>query len=120
MDSLLIVDDDPVYARMVREWTKDDYQSFVVVSGEQTLRFLSKRTVDMILLDFEMPEMSGPQVLEALRANPDTASIPVMFLSGATDEASLQKIESLNTSGFIPKTVKKEGLLERVAEVLER
>ena len=118
MASILIVDDDPVYARMVREWTKDDYQAFVVVSGEQTLRFLSKRTVDMILLDYEMPEMSGPQVIEALRANPETAGIPVMMLSGAVDEESLKVIESLDILGFVPKTTKKEGLLERIAESL--
>ena len=47
--SILIVDDDPIYAKMVREWTKDYYQAFVVVSGEQTIRFLTKHTVDMIL-----------------------------------------------------------------------
>ena len=118
MASILIVDDDPVFARMVREWTKDDYQAFVVVSGEQTLRFLSKRSVDLILLDYEMPEMSGPQVLAALRANPETAKIPVMFLSGAVDEESLNEIESLKTDGFVPKTTKKEGLIEKIVEVL--
>ena len=118
MGSVLIVDDDPVYARMVREWTKDDYQAFVVVSGEQTLRFLTKRMVDLILLDYEMPEMSGPETLAKLRENPETAQIPVVFLSGATDEASLREIESLQTAGFIPKTTTKENLLARVGELL--
>ena len=118
MKSILIVDDDPVYARMVREWTKDDYQAFVVVSGVQTLKFLTKHGVDLILLDYEMPEMSGPQTLEALRSNPETAGIPVVFLSGAADEASLNEIRSLNTAGFIPKTTTRENLQERLREIL--
>ena len=118
MNSILVVDDDPVYARMVREWTKDAYQAFVVVSGEQTLRFLSKHTVDLILLDYEMPEMNGPQTLAALRENPDTAGITVVFLSGAADEASLNEIRSLTTAGFIPKTTTKEALLAKVEEIL--
>ena len=119
MASILIVDDDPVFARMVREWTKDDYQAFVVISGEQTLRFLTKHQVDLILLDYEMPEMSGPQTLAALRENPETAGIKVMFLSGATDEESIRVIESLHTQGFMPKTTKKDELLARVKEVLD-
>ena len=110
--SILIVDDDPIYARMVREWTKDYYQAFVVVSGEQTLRFLTKHTVDMILLDYEMPVMSGAQTLDHIRENDATKDIPVTILSGTTDEPTIEKIHQLDTQGFIRKTIKKEEFLE--------
>lgn len=110
--SILIVDDDPVYAKMVREWTKDTYQAFVVVSGEQTLKFLTKRGVDMILLDYEMPQMSGTETLAHIRENDDTKDIPVTILSGTSDEQTLEKIRQLDTQGFLRKTVKKDELLE--------
>ncbi|MBO4396207.1 MAG: response regulator [Eubacterium sp.] len=118
MKSILIVDDDPVYARMVREWVKDDYQAFVVVSGEQMLKFLTKRKTDLILLDYEMSGMSGPQTLTAMRENPETADIKVIFLSGAADDASINEIRSLNTAGFIPKTTTKDNLQQTIRDVL--
>ena len=118
MKSVLIVDDDPVYARMVREWTKDDYQAFVVVSGDQMLKFLDKRKPDLIRLDYEMSGMSGPEALQTMRSNPETADIPVIFLSGAVDDASVAEIRSLNTAGFVPKTTTKENLMQQVGDVL--
>ena len=116
--SILIVDDDPVYARMVREWTKDAYQAFVVVSGGQALRFLTKRKVDMILLDYEMPEMSGPETMGEIRENPETKDIPITFLSGTSDEETLAKIRALNAAGFVPKTTTKEDLLAYLEQKL--
>ncbi len=114
--SILIVDDDPVYAKMVREWTKETYQAFVVVSGEQTLRFLTKHSVDMILLDYEMPGMSGTETLDHIRENDETKDIPVTILSGTTDESTIAKIMELDTSGFLRKTIKKEELLDYLRE----
>ncbi len=114
--SILIVDDDPVYAKMVREWTKETYQAFVVVSGEQTLRFLTKHSVDMILLDYEMPGMSGTETLDHIRENDETKDIPVTILSGTTDEPTITKIMELDTSGFLRKTIKKEELLDYLSE----
>lgn len=117
MEKILVVDDDPVYARLIVEWLKDEYQPFAVKSGEQALRFLSKRAVDLILLDYEMPDMSGAQTLEAIRENPDIARIPVLFLSGAVDEASLEEIQALKTSGLIPKTSSRDDVLGKVKEI---
>ncbi len=114
--SILIVDDDPVYAKMIREWTKDTYQAFVVISGEQTLRFLTKHKVDMILLDYEMPGMSGTETLSHVRENDETKDIPVTMLSGTTDEPTIAKIMELDASGFLRKTIKKEELLDYLGD----
>ncbi len=67
---ILIVDDDPDYARMVREWIKDHYRVDIVTAGMNAITFLlkvpEKEQVDMILLDYEMPVVDGPQVLQML------------------------------------------------------
>ena len=116
--SILIVDDDPVYAKMIREWTKDTYQAFVVISGEQTLKFLTKRGVDMILLDYEMPQMSGTETLAHIREDDTTKDIPVTILSGTNDDATIEKIRQLGTEGFLQKTIKKDELLEYLSSKL--
>ncbi|MCR4908703.1 MAG: response regulator, partial [Lachnospiraceae bacterium] len=78
---ILIVDDDPSYSQMVKEWIKDRYRVDIVNAGMQAITFLVKvpenEKVDMILLDYEMPVVDGPQVLQMLRQEPATAHIPV-------------------------------------------
>ena len=69
---ILIVDDDPAYARMVKEWLKDTYKVNILTNGTQVITFLEKNSVDLILLDYEMPLVNGPQVLQMLRQEPTT------------------------------------------------
>ena len=64
--SILIVDDDPQYLTMVREWLKGTYKVAMANSGLQAIKWLGKNKVDLILLDHEMPVTSGPRVLEML------------------------------------------------------
>ena len=109
--SILVVDDDPSYVRIVREWLKDDYQVFIVTSGMQAISFLMKKNVDLVLLDYEMPVTTGPQVLRMLRSEPDTAGIPVVFLTGVSDEESVKQVIALKPDGYILKSTKKPDLL---------
>ena len=76
--SILIVDDDTQYLSLVREWLKGDYKVAMANSGLQAIKWLGKNKADLILLDYEMPITNGPQVLEMLRADSDTSTIPVM------------------------------------------
>lgn len=100
---ILIVDDDPSYAKLVRGWLREDYEVFVVVQGKQVAGFLSKHEVDLILLDYEMPEMKGPDVFETLRQEEELKKIPVMFLTGTKSEEVLAHIESLGAAGYVLK-----------------
>ena len=114
--SILVVDDDPNYLGLVREWLKDTYKVFMVNSGLQAIKWLGKNTVDLILLDHEMPVTSGPQVLEMLRSDDETRSIPVMFLTGKSDKESVMKVVSLKPEGYFLKNIQKDELLEKLNE----
>ena len=108
--SILIVDDDPTYARMVREWLKDSYQVFVVTSGMQAISFLMKRQVDLVLLDYEMPVTTGTQVLRMLRSENETKDIPIVFLTGVGDESSVKEVIALKPDGYILKSTTRNDL----------
>ena len=103
--TLLLVDDDAVMIRTLREGSSTSYKVLPANSGANALKILARAKPDLILLDYEMPEMNGPQVLEALRASPETAAIPVMFLTAKTDTESIAKIEALKPQGHMLKTL---------------
>ena len=102
--TILLVDDDAVMIRTLREGLSTSYKVLPANSGANALKILSRAKPDLILLDYEMPEMNGPQVLEALRAIDETAKIPVMFLTAKSDSESIAKIDALKTQGHMMKT----------------
>ena len=112
--SILVVDDDATYLNLVREWLKDSYRVSVVNSGLQAIKWLGNNKVDLILLDHEMPVTSGPQVLEMLRSDEETSSIPVMFLTGKGDKESVMQVVALKPEGYMLKNIEKEELLQKL------
>ena len=114
--SILVVDDDPQYLTMVREWLKGTYKVAMANSGLQAIKWLGKNKVDLILLDHEMPVTSGPQVLEMLRSDPETSSIPVIFLTGKSDKKSVMAVVGLKPEGYFLKGIQREELLEKLGE----
>ncbi len=113
---ILIVDDDPQYLSLVRQWLKDSYKVTMANSGLQAIKFLGKNKVDLILLDHEMPVTSGPKVLEMLRSDEETKNIPVMFLTGKSDKESVMAVVALRPEGYFLKTIQKDELLEKLQE----
>ncbi len=118
--SILICDDDPSYLGLVREWLKQAYKVSMVTSGLQAIKWLGKNKADLILLDYEMPVTSGPQVLEMLRSDEETRSIPVIFLTGRSDKESVMSVVALKPEGYLLKNIEKEELLEKLNDFFIR
>ena len=114
--SVLVVDDDPGFLGLVREWLKDKYTVTGVTSGMQAIKWLGKNSADLILLDYEMPVTTGPQVFEMLRSDEDTKSIPVLFPTGKSDRESVMAVLALKPDGYFLKSIEKRELLERLEE----
>ena len=113
---ILIVDDDPAYAKMIREMIKDRYRIDIVNDGMQAISFLAKISdddpVNLILLDYEMPVIDGPKVLEMLRQDCETALIPVVFLTGLGTREALARVLSLKPDGYLLKSTPRTELVE--------
>lgn len=114
--TILIVDDDPSYMGVIRDWLRGSYKVAMASSGLQAIKWLGANTADLILLDFEMPVTSGPQVLEMLRSEPETASIPVFFLTGRNDKESVMQVVSLKPENYLLKTIQRDKLLAVLGE----
>ena len=115
---VLIVDDDTAYRQLVREWLKGRYDVAMANGGSQAIAILSTQKCDLVLLDYEMPIVAGPQVMEMIRELPETGNIPIIFLTGKDDEASIRRVLELHPEGYLLKTVTDEALLKKVEEVL--
>ena len=115
---ILIVDDDPSYAGMVREWIKDIYKVDIVTAGMQAITFLLKNKVDLVLLDYEMPIVDGPQVLQMLRQEEATKHIPVVFLTGVGTREEVARVMALKPDGYILKSTPRDKIIGYLDEKL--
>ena len=113
---ILIVDDDPTYLKTIREWLKNDYRVAMANSGMQAITWLAMNKADLILLDYEMPTIKGSKVMEMLRSESTSASIPVMFLTGKSDKQSIMEVLSLKPAGYLLKTIDRKTLLETLTK----
>lgn len=111
---ILVVDDSGVMLNTIQEWLSDYYRVSIVNSAMNAIAFLNKNIPDLILLDYEMPGCSGPQLLEMIRADAHTKKIPVIFLTGKDDTESVQRVLALKPSGYILKTMPKNYIIEQV------
>ncbi len=109
--TLLLVDDDEDFLALTTRWLKKDYAVTAVNSGKKALKYLEKERPDLVLLDYEMPTMDGPAVLEQIREMPTRKDLPVVFLTGTEDKENVKKAEQLHPEGFLLKTMGKKGLL---------
>ena len=112
-----MIDDDPETLKTLRYYLQDRYKVSVVSSGKVAVEFLLKFVPDLILLDYLMPMYNGAAVLKIIKSREATKNIPVFFLTGQTDKATVMECLSLNPAGYIVKPVAKDALLAKLDAV---
>lgn len=111
---ILLVDDDVVFLQMMQKWLSARYRVTVVKSGMQAITYIGAHTPDLILLDYDMPITPGPQILEMIRSEPNSASIPVIFLTAKDDRESVMRMMSLKPDGYLLKSLGREEIVNSV------
>jgi len=116
---ILVVDDSGTMLNTIQEWLGEKYRVSVVNSAMNAITFLGNSIPDLILLDYEMPGCSGAQLLEMLRNDIRTDSIPVIFLTGRDDSESVKRVLSFRPSGYLLKNMSKEYIIKQIDEFFE-
>ena len=114
--SILIVDDDATALRSMKSLLSTRYKILVASSGMNAITILAKNKVDLILLDFEMPIVNGPKVLEMIRSDPNTSNIPVMFLTAKGDKRSIMEVLRFKPEKYLLKTMLPKDILDSIDE----
>jgi len=109
-----MVDDDITNLNVARNNLAGKYNILTAPSGEKLFTLLEKTSPDLILLDIEMPEMDGYEVIKRLKRSGKTARIPVIFLTAKIDPENEVRGLNLGAVDYITKPFSKELLLTRI------
>jgi putative two-component system response regulator len=112
--TIFLVDDDSTTLMSGMNVLSTRYSVFTAPSAKKMFSLLEKHRPDLILLDIEMPEMNGYEAIKILKLNPETSTIPVIFLTGRNDAES--ELEGLNMGAldYISKPFVPRLLLKRI------
>ena len=117
---ILLVEDDEIVAIVTAEALSQEYEVAHVDNGQAALDYLSGDLPDLVLLDVDMPGMSGYQVCRKLRDNPSFSHLPVIFLSGMVGEE--ERLAGIEAGGndFLSKPVFADELCARIKLQLKK
>jgi CheY-like chemotaxis protein len=119
--TILIIDDEPDIRLIVRLSLERRGLTVVEASGGQEGVALARRAPpDAILLDVMMPKVDGPTTLAELRAAPESASIPVVFLTAKAQRSELERLRNLGAAGVLTKPFDPMTLADEVLAMLGR
>jgi len=117
---ILIVDDEKLNIELAAVYLKEEgYKLSFATNGMSVIEGLEKRNVDLILLDINMPEIDGFNVAKALKKDPQTKDIPIIFLTAQTDISYVSKAFEVGGVDYITKPFNGVELKARVKTHLE-
>lgn len=121
MKKILIIEDEPLLrANIFDLLVAEEFDAIVAENGAIGVELAISHLPDLIISDVMMPELDGYGVVQALRQNPITATIPFIFLTAKADNASLREGMSLGADDYLTKPFRPKELLKAIAIRLEK
>lgn len=115
----ILAEDDPDIQLVARLALKRaGFTVQVVNNGQEALDAIRRQAPDVVLLDWMMPELDGPETCRQLKADPATAGIPVVFLTAKSQEAEIQRGLSLGAAGYVTKPFDALSLGQQVKDIV--
>ena len=119
--TVVLAEDDPDIQLVARLALKRAGFTVTVVSnGQEALDTVRRQPPDVVLLDWMMPELDGLETCRRLKADPQTATIPVVFLTAKSQEAEIQRGLSLGASGYVTKPFDALTLGEQIKQIVQQ
>lgn len=116
---ILVVDDSPHIVKLIEvNLDFEGYETLGAFDGEEALKLVKTRHPDLIILDILMPNLDGWSVLESLKKNPETASIPVIVLTAVGRTEDRRRGLELGVSDYVTKPFNAMRLIEAVKNTL--
>src|ERR1700761_39051 len=118
---ILVIEDEPEMRRNLTTVLRlEKFQALLAENGRLGIELAKKEKPDLILCDVMMPELDGYGVIAALRADPETAAIPFIFLTAKGEKPDIRAGMNLGADDYLTKPVAKHDLLDAIRSRLER
>lgn len=119
MATILVIEDDPSFRDLLAlHLHAAGHEVRTAADPELGLRSLLEEPPQLILLDLDLPYLSGFEVLSALRNDHASRDIPVIIVTGRSDEETYMRCRKIGIDGFAAKPLKSEQLLKVISKVL--
>ncbi len=117
--SILVVDDEPnIVLSLEFIMQKEGYDVSVARDGEEALQAIKEKTPDLVLLDIMMPAMSGYEVCQRIRANPEWKDIRIVMLTAKGRDVDQEKGMAMGADDYITKPFATRDLMAKVKMIL--
>lgn len=118
---IMVVDDEPEVRGAIEALLEaEGFEVIATLSGPECLKKLQKEKVDLVLVDFFMPEMSGRELLERMRKDPKLKGLKVAFLTAARfGDIGMEKLHKLGALDYIQKPFEGADLVRRVRRMIK-
>lgn len=114
LPALLVVDDEPNNLLLMERLLEQHYQIICASNGQSALDILAQSSVDVVLLDIMMPNMSGYEVLKTIRANSATSDLPVILVSAMSDAKDVAQGLEFGANDYLSKPINPEVTSARI------
>lgn len=118
MKKVLIVDDDPMVRQLTRMALAEQYTCLESADAESAYNLLDHERPDLIVLDWVLPGLSGPNFFKRLQRDRDLAQIPVIIVSARGEEQVRKTAIELGAAGYLLKPFNVKALRELVAKTV--
>ena len=115
---VLAIDDEMMMLELIERMLTTEYDVNIVHSASDALHFLNENHVDIILLDIEMPNISGFDFLYDIRKIPSYMHVPIIIVSGNKSLDFLNEAKNSSAADVLTKPVKKEALISTIEKAL--
>ena len=116
---ILVVDDDSFQCKLLERLLGNaGYETIVAHSGAEALALLGRQHPDLILMDVALPDLNGVEITQRLKANPGTAAIPIMMITGHSERQVLTASLKAGAVDFLVKPFDREVLLQKITHHL--
>jgi diguanylate cyclase len=118
--TIMMVDDEPIMMEILQVFLEEKgYHNFIMIDqSTQALEVLNRENPDVLLLDLIMPKVNGFDILEAVRANPETVHMPVIVLTSSSDDDTKLRALELGATDFLAKPIDSSELALRLRNTL--